>query len=375
MSVIGSEAVFRPLSFRPPAFTPLPPMANASPLAVPKTYAALRLAVEGALVDGQRRVDEAKLRTYWETGWYIKEHLLLNEDRAEYGTKVMQDLARDLKADRRTLYECLKFARLFPIVSGRSQLSWAYYRKFIQVADPAQRKALMTETIKRGWTSDVVAERVAQLNAAADATAAGPSDDPRASADKVAPPRLLTPRRGTPGLHLIVERGDTLAVDLGFKLYWPLVPEQARRLAKGDIVRIAGDDSLRPAGEATKAELFTYAATLRRVVDGDTLVVALEVSPGVFMEQKLRLRDLDCPEMSTPEGRAAKRFVDALVAKTTAIVISTSKPDKYDRYLADVFLIGAEGEELFLNNALLEAGHAVPKRSWEFGDWEKDLTG
>ena len=33
------------------------------------------------------------------------------------------------------------------------------------------------------------------------------------------------------------------------------------------------------------------------------------------------------------------------------------------------------GEELFLNNALLEAGHAVPKKSWEFGDWEKDLTG
>lgn len=61
--------------------------------------------------------------------------------------------------------------------------------------------------------------------------------------------------------------------------------------------------------------------------------------------------------------------------------MSTTKPDKYDRYLADVFVgqtgsteLGAESStpaadsnsslvtshsSLFLNNALLEAGHAV----------------
>ena len=126
----------------------------------------------------------------------------------------------------------------------------------------------------------------------------------------------------------------------------------------------------------TKADLFTYAAELRRVVDGDTLVVALEVSPGVFLEQKLRLRGLDAPEMSTSEGRAAKRFVDGLVAKATVIVINTSKPDKYDRYLADVFMQQESGdpgqatgpEEIFLNNALLSNGHAVRKDAEDFGD-------
>ncbi len=133
---------------------------------------------------------------------------------------------------------------------------------------------------------------------------------------------------------------------------------------------------LRIVEDATRADLFTYSAELRRVVDGDTLVVALEVSPGVFLEQKLRLRGLDCPEMSTPEGRAAKRFVEALVAKTTAIVINTTKPDKYDRYLADVFLTMSDqpsavsDQPLFLNNILLENGHAVRKDAWEFGDWD-----
>lgn len=53
------------------------------------------------------------------------------------------------------------------------------------------------------------------------------------------------------------------------------------------------------------------------------------------------------------------------------ITIHTTKPDKYDRYLADVFLQTGAGadEEVFLNNALLERGHAVRKDAWELGDW------
>jgi len=97
--------------------------------------------------------------------------------------------------------------------------------------------------------------------------------------------------------------------------------------------------------------------------------------------------------MSTPEGRAAKRFVDGLLAKTTAIIINTTKPDKYERYLADVFLVGpwtdaaglvepgpgsatpaatSRDALLFLNNALLENGHAVRKDASDFGDnWDR----
>ena len=83
------------------------------------------------------------------------------------------------------------------------------------------------------------------------------------------------------------------------------------------------------------------------------------------------------------------------MAGTAAVVISTSRPDKYERYLADVFLVGvagplkgegsklkdqgtdqatagsdlqlstfnsqprADGTAIFLNNALLGGGFAV----------------
>ena len=59
-------------------------------------------------------------------------------------------------------------------------------------------------------------------------------------------------------------------------------------------------------------------------------------------------------------------------ARASAVTVFTTKPDKYDRYLADVFLTTDDGE-LFLNGALLENGHAVRKEAWEFGDWDDPL--
>jgi endonuclease YncB( thermonuclease family) len=61
--------------------------------------------------------------------------------------------------------------------------------------------------------------------------------------------------------------------------------------------------------------------------------------------------------------------VEALLARTKAVTIRTTKPDKYDRYLADIFLALDDGTETYLNNALLSSGQAVLKRAWEFGDW------
>jgi endonuclease YncB( thermonuclease family) len=87
------------------------------------------------------------------------------------------------------------------------------------------------------------------------------------------------------------------------------------------------------------------------------------------MDEKLRLRGLDCPEMDTPEGKAAKLFTEALLVDAVEVIITTSKVDKYDRYLADVHIRHTDGEVVFLNNVLLENGHAVPMGAEEMADW------
>jgi endonuclease YncB( thermonuclease family) len=110
--------------------------------------------------------------------------------------------------------------------------------------------------------------------------------------------------------------------------------------------------------------------TVRRVIDGDTIEVAIAL-PGGVKKLKLRLSGLDCPEIDTPEGEAAKKETERLIAAAKSVIITTSKADKYDRYLASVFTTTADGSEIFLNNHLLQNGFAERKEAWEFGDWEK----
>jgi len=46
----------------------------------------------------------------------------------------------------------------------------------------------------------------------------------------------------------------------------------------------------------------------------------------------------------------------------TWVFIKTVKSDKYDRYLGDVFYTDKTGKQVYLNNLLLENGHAVRVR-------------
>lgn len=165
----------------------------------------------------------------------------------------------------------------------------------------------------------------------------------------------------------MVTDGDGRAADLGFATFLPL--PAGSLAAAGDFVRVF-DRRVAIDRDAKPADLFTYAGEVLKVVDGDTLWVRVALPAGVWVKQKLRLRDLDAPELSTPEGRAAKRFTEGLLARGQALTFCTTKPDKYDRYLADVFVAAESGEDVFLNQALLDAGHAAVKRAWGFSDWE-----
>jgi endonuclease YncB( thermonuclease family) len=349
---------------------PSPPLATpalSSP-PFPKTSATLRVAVLAVVLEGRGAIERAWVQSYHKIGQLIHEHLLIKKERATYGATVFSDLAKASGISARTLHECVQFYRIFPIVRTCAQLGWAQYRLLCQVEDAHQRAVLTKKTAHYNWNALQLAPRVRALNAAIDI-------EPAATGQLARPTRPthepLVPQRGTPGLHLIVARARGLAVDLGFKLYRRLTDDQAKRFTPGVIVRLASDGRIRPVAAATKAGLFTYAATLRRVVDGDTLVVALTITPEIFIEQTLRLRGIDCPEMPTPAGRAARRFVEALIGNDDALTINTTKPDKFDRYLADVFFTTAIGET-FLNQHLLNNHQAVRKDAADFGDhWDR----
>lgn len=116
--------------------------------------------------------------------------------------------------------------------------------------------------------------------------------------------------------------------------------------------------------------MYTYKATIARVVDGDTLYV--DVDLGFYLRQtmQLRLKGIDTPEIrgeSRPEGLKAKQFVEETLAGCPAVVIQTTKIGKYGRYIADVwYLAGSDEAEKILSEGqnlcqvLLDKGLAVP---------------
>jgi micrococcal nuclease len=333
-------------------------MARAN-LTVPQSYAALRSAVESVVFKGRRDIERAWIHTYHETGRLINEHILLKRDRAGYGAKVFEKLSVDTGISKRTLHECAQFHRCFPIVRAPAQLTRTHYIVLCQVADERRRTALLQETLRNGWSIRQLGERVRALNAAAGLP------EPAESTPAVTPPRLLTSKRGTPGVCKVIAVEGASVADLGFATYRDV---EAAHFKAGDFVRVQASGRVEAASGATKADLFTYRAAVLKVVDGDTMWVKVYLEPERWVKQKLRLRDLDCPEMDTAGGKAAKRFVEALVAESAAVTVCTTKPDKYDRYLADVFLTTAEGE-VYLNNELLKTGHAVRKGDYSPADW------
>jgi micrococcal nuclease len=101
---------------------------------------------------------------------------------------------------------------------------------------------------------------------------------------------------------------------------------------------------------------YTYAATVVRVVDGDTLDVLLDYGDHLTQLRRLRLRHVDAHEHGTRKGEQATALVQQLLPIGGRAVVTTSKPDKYGRQLAVV----QSPSGLDVATELLLAGLAVP---------------
>jgi hypothetical protein len=62
---------------------PYPAMASSPALTVPRTYVALRQAVEAMVFAGRRKIKRAWVESYHETGRIIREHVLMHKNRAD----------------------------------------------------------------------------------------------------------------------------------------------------------------------------------------------------------------------------------------------------------------------------------------------------
>jgi endonuclease YncB( thermonuclease family) len=330
------------------------------------SYPTLRKQVEATLLLGQRKIEAAKVETYWKTGKIIQEHILSRKDDAEYGSRVVIRLCKDLEVSETVLYRCIKFFQKYPDlkkVVAQPLFSWTHYYRLIAIADDKKRLQFEKAISKNAWSSK---ELDVRLKAGRDEHEI--EDDGATAARPQSP---LTPLRGTLYTYKIItrktlgadENDSGLLVDLGFGIFRDVEVRQATNFSENDIVESKPKEDAYKfySGKRTAKDLFTYQARVERVIDGDTLKVRLDLGFDTWNRQVLRLRGIDCPEMDTPAGEKAKSFVQSYLKDTEWIIVRSSRSDKYDRYLADVFIPQSKPNpetDIYLNNLLLEKGHA-----------------
>ena len=325
------------------------------------SYPTLRRQVHQTLLIGQKQIEQAKVQTYWRTGKLINDHIQKHGSRnRHYGGGVVSRLAQDLGVSERVLYQCLQFARTFKILKPASKslpegLTWTHYAKLATVPDESTRRELMRRAEQGGWSKRELQLKINQEVRADENGTKGTPPHPF--------PKLL-PKRGTlytyrlvPARSAAQQAESPLWLDLGFQATRSAAPAKDRKV--GEIVESRKQDGLCRIVESGRGEgdLFTYRAGVEKVVDGDTLRVEIDLGFGISLREYLRLRGIDAPEIGTPEGRKAKAFVERALEKSRAVVLTSTRDDKYGRYLADVFY-DERGSEAYLNQRLLDEGLA-----------------
>ena len=113
--------------------------------------------------------------------------------------------------------------------------------------------------------------------------------------------------------------------------------------------------------------MWTYRCKLRRVVDGDTVDVDIDLGFGIWqMNERVRIMGIDTPESRTRDkiekkfGLAAKAKLKSLLGPNPVLQTTISKKGedmkgKFGRVLGDFIIEGKPVTEI-----MCKSGHAVP---------------
>jgi micrococcal nuclease len=110
-------------------------------------------------------------------------------------------------------------------------------------------------------------------------------------------------------------------------------------------------------------DLYTYKATVDRVVDGDTLKITVDLGFTVLWRSSCRFYGVNTPELKSKDpdtknrAKEAKGYVTECLPIGTEILIHSRELDKYGRPLVDIYF----GEEFkrHLNKELIDKNYAM----------------
>lgn len=164
--------------------------------------------------------------------------------------------------------------------------------------------------------------------------------------------------RGTRSLGLLAAFAGTLAA--GIAIGSAITPRH------GPLALTSATASPAHAGAA----LTVYPVDVMRVIDGDTFDARVRAWPGIEIATKVRLRDIDAPELKArceaerTQAQAASDALKGMLAEGD-VTIGRVAVDKYGgRVLADAFTRRTGDVAIALLNAGLVRRYAGRRDSW-----------
>lgn len=108
-----------------------------------------------------RSINTEMVAAYWRIGEAIVEREQQGRERADYGKKLVESLARQLKStglkgfSRNNLWYMRQFYSAYPekLHALRGELSWTHYRLLLKVESSAAREFYETEAVTGNWST------------------------------------------------------------------------------------------------------------------------------------------------------------------------------------------------------------------------------
>lgn len=112
--------------------------------------------------------------------------------------------------------------------------------------------------------------------------------------------------------------------------------------------------------------MYEYEAICERVVDGDTVDLAIDLGLNVWVKERVRLHGIDTPEtFGVKKGsaeyeagkKATARVQELILNRMVRVETIKDRKGKYGRYIARIWLL----DGTCLNSLLVSEGLAVEK--------------
>lgn len=107
--------------------------------------------------------------------------------------------------------------------------------------------------------------------------------------------------------------------------------------------------------------MYTYnIKRINRVIDGDTVDVTIDLGFKIYVDLRVRLHQINCPETRTTDinqkqkGLAAKQFLEQLLQDAQSVTLISHKIGKFGRVIGSLYI-----NENCVNDLMVTEGHAV----------------